>query len=399
MFFEAVREAQPDPIFGLLGAFIADSRKEKVSLMVGIYKDDHLRAELLSSVKKAKEQIFSQDLMADYLPIDGLNEMVELLGPLVFGEGAWKESHSRIYAAHTTGGTGALRVGAEFLAQEVTQLVCLPNHTWPNHLSILERARCKVENYPYYDPKKQGFDLEAMLDYFRKLPEKTAVILHACCHNPTGCDPTAQEWKEISRVMKEKRLLPFFDFAYQGLGDGIEKDAEAVRIFFRDEHEMLIGYSCSKNFSMYCQRVGVLFIIGKNASVKPKIGSQVKRIIRALYSNPPAHGARIVTEVLKQKELRQLWQKDLEGIRYRFNAMRDILIQRLNAKAKHVNFDYLRGHKGMFSFIDLDKNQVQKMIDQFAVYLTDNGRISVAGLTTKNIDYVVNSLLAVCGEQ
>lgn len=399
MFFDQVEEAPPDPIFGLLGAFNADVRKEKINLMVGIYKDDQLRSELLSSVRKAKELIMSQDLMADYLPIDGFGEMVELLGPVVFGEVLWKEEHGRIYSAHTAGGTAALRVAGEFIAQQVAQTVYIPNHTWPNHRSVLERAGCKVESYPYYSREKKNFDLDAMLEFLSQLPEKTAILLHACCHNPTGCDPTAEEWKEISRVMKEKKLFPLFDFAYQGLGDGIERDAEAVQMFLRDGHEMMIAYSCAKNFSMYCQRVGALFIVGENAAVKSRVGSQAKRIIRALYSNPPAHGARIVAEVLKNPELKKLWQKDLEGIRHRLNLMRESLIQRLIAKAKQMNFEYLRNHKGMFSFIDMDKTQAHKMIEKFAVYMTDNGRISVAGLTTKNIDYVVNCIIAVCAER
>lgn len=397
MFFHEVSEAPPDPIFGLLGAFGADVRKEKINLLVGIYKDDQLRAELLSSAKKSKDDILTQDLMADYLPIDGLGELVELLGPVVFGTG-WKEAHGRIYGAHTTGGTGALRVGAEFLAQEVSKVVYVPNHTWPNHRSVLERAGCKVENYPYYSREKKGFDCAAMVEFLSKLPPKMVVLLHVCCHNPTGCDPTPEEWKRISKTMKEKRLFPFFDFAYQGLGDGLEKDAESIRIFMHDGHEMAIAYSCSKNFSMYCQRVGALYIVDENAAVKMRVGSQVKRIIRALYSNPPAHGAKIVVEVLKRPDLKAIWEKDLEGIRRRLNLMRETLIQRLISKAKQMNFDYLKGHKGMFSFIDMNKTQVQKMIEKYAIYMTDNGRISIAGLTTKNIDYVVNSLVSVCAE-
>ncbi len=210
MFFDEVSEAQPDPIFGLLGAFTADVRKEKVNLMVGIYRDDRLRAELLSSAKKAKGDILDQDVMADYLPIDGLSELAPLLGPVVFGEEAWKESHSRIYGAHTTGGTGALRVGAEFLAQEVSKVFCVPNHTWPNHRSILERVGCTIENYPYYSREKKGFDLEATIAFLSKMPERTIVILHACCHNPTGCDPTEEEWRQLSRLMRGKKIAPLF---------------------------------------------------------------------------------------------------------------------------------------------------------------------------------------------
>ncbi len=396
MFFHNVLEAEPDPIFGLLGAFTADVRKEKINLMVGIYKDPLLRASLLSSAAKAKSRIMEQDLMADYLPIDGLKEMVELLGPVVFGKEAWDEAHGRIYAAHTTGGTGALRVGAEFLAREVSNRFYVSNHTWPNHRSILERAGCVIENYPYYSREKKGFDFEAMVDFLASLPEKSVILLHACCHNPTGSDPTLEEWRKISKLMKEKRLLPFFDFAYQGLGDGIEQDAAAIRIFFNDGHEMAIAYSCSKNFSMYCQRVGALFIVDQNSAVKARVGSQVKKMIRALYSNPPAHGARIVAEVLKQDDLRHMWQKDLEAVRHRINLMRETLFQRLASQARGIDFEYLRGHKGMFSFIDLNKTQVQRLIDEFAIYMTDNGRISVAGLSAKNIDYVVHSLVSVC---
>lgn len=397
MFFQEVNEAQPDAIFGLLGAFTADVRKEKVNLMVGIYKDEDLKAELLSSVKKAQAQI--DDLMADYLPMDGLAELIQFLGPVVFGEETWKKDHGKIYAAHTAGGTAALRVGAEFLAQEVSQIIYVPNHTWPNHRSVFERAGCRVENYPYYSREKKGFDAKAMLAFLEKLPEKSSVLLHACCHNPTGCDPTQSEWREISRVMRERKLLPFFDFAYQGLGESLEKDAEAVRMFIQEGHQMLIAYSCSKNFSMYCHRVGVLFVVDENSAVKTRVGSQIKKMIRANYSNPPAHGAKVVVEVLKNENLRKEWHQDLEKMRKRLHSARDTLVQKLVSEGKGMNFDYLKGHKGMFSFIDLNKSQVQKLIDRYAIYMTDNGRISVAGLSSKNIDYIVSSLLSVCGDQ
>jgi aromatic-amino-acid transaminase len=398
MFFHHVEEAPPDPIFGLLNAFVADPRKEKVNLMVGIYKDDQLRCNLLSSVRKAKDDILGQDLIADYLPIDGLAEFVERLGPLIFSERVYQEIEGRMYGAQTPGGTGALRVGAEFLAKEVSKHFYISNHTWPNHRSILERAGCVVENYPYYNPEKKGFDCASMIHFLEKLPEKSVILLHACCHNPTGCDPTIEEWARIAQIMRERKLFPFFDCAYQGLGDGVERDAESMRIFLKEGLEMAIAYSCSKNFSMYSQRVGALFLLSETKAEKERIQSQVKRIIRALYSNPPAHGARIVIEVLKRADLRQLWEKDLAAIRHRLNLMREALIQRLINKTKEIPFDYLKGHKGMFSFVDLNKAQVQKMRERFAIYMTDNGRISVAGLTSKNIDYVVGSLVSVCVE-
>lgn len=396
MFFHEVNEGQPDAIFGLVGAFQADVRSRKVNLLVGIYKDEHLKSELLPSVKKAKEQIFDQDLQADFLPIDGDPEFLETAGALVFGESAWKESHSRIYSAHTVGGTSALRVGAEFLSQEVSKTVYIPNPTWPNHRSIFERAGFRVEAYPYYSHEKKGFDFDAMIGCLKALPEKTVVVLHVSCHNPSGCDPSEKEWKEISRVMLERKLLPFFDFAYQGLGDVPEKDAFSVRYFLEKGHEMLIAYSCSKNFSMYCQRVGALFIVDENSAVKLRVGSQVKRVIRANYSNPPAHGAKIVAEILKHENLKREWVQDLERMRRRLVFARGQLVDRLQAKSKKIDFNYLRPHKGMFSFIDLNKSQVQKMISEYGIYLLDNGRINVAGLTSKNIDYVAESIVAVC---
>lgn len=397
MFFDAVSEALPDPIFGLAAALRADPRPHKIDLMVGIYKNENLKSELLSSVRMAKEQIVGQDLLADYLPIDGSSELVEHLGPLLFGEEGWRESQGRIYAAHTTGGTGALRAGFEFLAQEVGKAVCIPNFTWPNHRSILERTGCKIDLYPYYSSDKKKFDFDAVIAFLERLAAKTIVLFHGCCHNPTGCDPQRQEWKEISLLMKEKKLIPFFDIAYQGLGDGLDEDAEAARTFLRDGHEMLVAYSCAKNFSMYCHRVGALFVVGENMTAKQRVASQVKRIIRALYSNPPAQGAWIVTEVLKQPDLRKAWQKDLEGIRHRLTSMRQMLADRLAARFPH--FESLKEHRGMFSFLNLNKNQVQKLIEKFAIYLLDHGRINVAGLTSKNMDTVVKGILAVCEER
>lgn len=395
MFFSEISEGQPDAVFGLAGAFRADVRRHKVDLTVGIYKDEDLKAELLPSVKKAKQEIFMQDLTADYLPIDGLPDLFEELGKLLFGEAVWKEAHGRIYAAHTAGGTSALRIGGEFLAQEVTKTIYLPDPTWPNHRQIFERARCRVESYPYYNRQKRGFDCDAMCQKLQTLPEKTAVILHATCHNPSGCDPTMEDWQRLSKLIKEKKLLPFFDCAYQGLGEGLEKDAGAIRYFMQQGHEMLIAYSCSKNFCLYCQRVGALFVVDENAAVKLRVGSQIKRIIRALYSNPPAHGAKIVAEILKNQTLRKEWEQELEEIRRRIVSMREELIDLLIARAKKTDFDYLRNHQGLFMFIDLTKSQIQKLINEFAVYLLDSGRINIAGLTKANIDLVVNSILAV----
>jgi aspartate aminotransferase len=394
MFFHEILEGQPDPVFGLAAAFQADPRPEKINLLVGIYKDEALRSELMPSVKKAKETV--ADSQIDYLPIDGLREFCDLLGESVFGKQDWAGSCQRVYGAQGVGGTGALYLGGAFLAQEVTKNVAIPNPTWPNHRSIFERAGSNVLTYSYYNKEKHGFDFEAMKGSLLALPEKTAVLLQAVCHNPTGCDPSLEEWRQISQLMLDRHLVPFFDCAYHGLGDGLDRDVQSIRLFKEMGHEMLVAYSCSKNFSLYCQRVGALFIVNENERIKSCVASQVKRIIRAIYSNPPAHGARVVAHVLKDLNLRREWEKDLGVMRHRLVTMREELIGRLCSRSKKVDFDFLRAHRGMFSYLDLEPAMAKQMMDQFAIYMIGSGRINVAGLTEKNIDRVVNSLLEVC---
>lgn len=396
MFFHEIAEGQPDPIFGLNEAFHADVRPNKLNLIIGIYKDDQLRSHLMGSVMQAKNQIASQDVLADYLPIDGLSDLHEQLGRIVFGEKRWKENHGRIYTAQSVGGTGALQVGGQFLCQEVSKSIAISTPTWPTHRSIFERAGMRVETYPYYSRDKHGIDFDGLCSSLKRMTEKTVVLLHPACHNPTGCDPSTEQWKELSRIIREKRLLPFFDFAYQGLGEGLEKDRQAIDIFMNNGHEMLIAYSCAKNFSLYCQRVGVLFVVDENAAVKLRVGSQIKKIIRSLYSNPPAHGARIVAALLQDAALKEEWKKELDAMRHRIFVIRESLIRRLSMEPTGVNFEFLRHHKGMFSFIDLDKSQVQQLINEFGIYLIDNGRISLTGLNSENIDYVASGIAAVC---
>lgn len=395
MFFSHVLEGQPDAVFGLTGAFQADERPHKVDLLVGIYKNNELQSELLPAVKKAKEEIVSSDLLADYLPLDGLHEFNERIGELAFGTCAWQQERGRIFSMQGVGGTGALRVGAEFLAQEVTGLVCIPDPTWPNHLSIFERSGFKVDTYPYYNKKLRAFDLKAMCAKLETLPEKTAVILHAQCHNPSGRDPNQEDWKVISGLMKRKKLLPFFDCAYQGFGKGLEEDVWSIRYFLEQGHEMLVAYSCSKNFSLYCQRVGALFVVNENGGVKVRVESQLKRVSRALYSNPPAHGARIAAAILSDKKLRTPWEKEVEAMRLRIATMREALIERLCAPGVDPDFRYLRGHIGFFMLLDLTKSDIQRLIEEFAIYLLGSGRISIAGINQHNISYIADSIIAV----
>ncbi|MBF8262980.1 MAG: aromatic amino acid aminotransferase [Parachlamydiales bacterium] len=387
MIFDNVPEAPPDAVFGLLGAFSADSRPQKVNLLVGIYKNEQLQNEMMPSVIEAKSQVLPDVSLADYLPMDGSRDFVEAVGSLVFGDG-------NVYGAQAIGGTGALRIGGEFLAQEVGKTIYIPEFSWPNHRSIFERAGFCVETYPYYERTRHEFDANGCLAFLEKLPKRSIVLFHAACHNPTGCDPQMKEWAQIARVVRERQLLPFFDFAYQGLGDGLEKDAAAIRLFLSEGLEFLVAYSCSKNFSMYCQRVGALFVVTRNGSLKTKIASQIKRIVRAEFSNPPAHGAMIVTHILKGN-LRSQWESELEKMRKRLHQMRCEFVRRLMAKKTSTDFRSLLEHKGMFSFIDLEKQQVQQLREKFGIYMLDNGRINIAGLNHKNLDYVADHIIQV----
>lgn len=396
MYFDRVSEGAPDPIFGMLSSFEADPRPHKISLMVGIFKDDHLKSELLPVVRLAKTKILNTDEMADYLPIDGLAEFSQSVGSLLFGQKNWQEGQGRIYVMQAPGGTGALRVGAEFLAREVGKKVYLPHPSWGNHKNIYEQAGFAVESVPYYNKQIHRFDAEAYLQALDTLPPQSVVVFHAACHNPTGSDPTLEEWKQIIEICKRRSLIPFLDAAYQGFGDGIEEDATAVRLFFESGLDFLVAYSCSKNFSLYCQRVGALFVVCSNPAVKSRVGSQIKRIVRSCYSNPPAHGANIVLHILKTPALEWEWRKQVDQMRRRISLAREALLQRLQAKAKKVDFSFIKQHKGMFSYLDLTKAQTQQLIDQYAIYTLDSGRLNVAGITFANVDVIANSILAVC---
>lgn len=388
MFFDQVPEGRPDAVFGLGAAFKKDSRPNKVDLTVGIYKNDRLEAELFPAVKEAKTKVLGEDVLADYLPMDGLPEFSDQLGGLMLGRDLWQREAARVYGAESVGGTGALRVAAEFLYKEVGKKICIPDPTWSNHKQIFERAGFEVSTYPHYDREKRVFDCERACRKLKELAEKTVVLFHASCHNPTGCDPTEEDWKRFSEICLKKRLLPLFDFAYQGLGEGLEQDAQGVKWFLQQGHEMGIAYSCSKNFSLYCQRVGALFFVGKDAAVKARIASQVKQTIRAMYSNPPAHGARIVSYVLAHAKLREQWKKELDGARNRIFSMRKELATRLGKQ-------YLLRSAGLFAYLDLTKTQVEKLIQQYGIYLLKDGRINVAGLTKDNVEYVAESILSV----
>lgn len=396
MFFDEVSEAPSDPVFGKIGVFNADPRKDKVNLMVGIYVDEFLKKRMFPSVIAAKDRASKNDQIADYLPFHGNSEFVGLIGTLLFGEELWKANQTKIYGAQALGGTGAVCLGAKFLVQEVSKMAAILQPTWPNHRNILERAGCSVVDLPYYSTQLHRFDSKNYFQALRALAPKTAVLFHASCHNPTGSDPTREEWRQIAHIMKEKNLVPFFDCAYQGIGDGMAEDAEAIRFFLKEEMEMVIAYSCSKNFSLYCQRVGAIFVVTKDEKSKHHVGSQMQRIIRGVYSNPPAHGAQIVVEVMRDPVLIRQWENEVNQARERLCNNREIFLRELIERSKTVDFRFAKHHKGMFSYLDLNEKQVERLKEKHAVYTLGGGRINLAGLNQENISKVVEAIVEVC---
>lgn len=393
MFFEKVLEAPADPIFGLNDAFSSDPRKQKVNLSVGVYKDEHLQSYLMPSVKMAKEKVISEDLLADYLPIQGFSLFCQEIAKLCFGRKLFEEEHSKIAAFQTIGGTGALRLAADFLLQEGFSTIAIPNPTWANHSWLFSKAGFEVLSYPYYEKEKNYLEFDAFCLFLKNLKKGSVVLLHAVCQNPTGVDFSFEEWKVIQKILEDKGHLPFFDFAYQGFGEGIEKDRKAIDYFLESKMEMIVAYSCSKNFSLYCQRVGALFMVTSNPSIKTRVESKLKRMVRSLYSNPPAHGAKVVFHLLQDQNLKLQWEQELEGMRSRLDLMRTLLAQKLIGRAKK-DYSFLLEQKGMFSFLGLSKNQVMKLMNEHAIYMPDWGRISVAALNHDNIDFVADAIIS-----
>lgn len=391
MFFDHVVEASSDPIFDLKQDFLKDVRKEKVFLSIGVFQSDFSNFSMMDSVKRAMSTLEKWELPADYLPIDGDPLFLDEIGKLIFGESFYKDNLERIYKAQTIGGTSALRIGGENIFQEVDKKIFLTNPTWSNHNSIFEKIGFQVILLPYFDMEKKEIDFEKYYSKIESLPEKSVLLLHACCHNPTGSELTKAQWESLSDLMKRKKIFPFFDFAYQGFGKGVNEDAGAIRHFAEKGHELFVAYSCSKNFSLYQQRIGGLFFLGDSKEVAKKIGSHIKRSIRVNYSNPPSFGKILVMKVLKDPILRNRWLYDLEMVRKHLNNTRQKLSFMLS-EAIDEDFSYLANQIGMFSLLNLTKEQIKELRVNFGIYMPSNGRINIAGITENNLNYVVSSI-------
>jgi aromatic-amino-acid transaminase len=393
--FSAVELAPRDPILGLTEAFNADSRADKVNLGVGVYYDDNGKLPLLSAVKSAEEARLKAQPPRGYQPIDGNAAYNQAVRELIFGAGSARASDGSVITFQALGGTGALKVGADYLKRLLPQsTLYLSDPSWENHRALFEAAGFPVESYPYYDPTTRGVNFAALKQKLVTLSPASIVLLHACCHNPTGADLTPEQWREIASITKEKNLVPFLDMAYQGFADSLEEDTVAVRAFADAGAQFFISSSFSKNFSLYGERVGALSIVTTGKEEAGRVASQVKRVIRTNYSNPPTHGGAIVAAVLGNPELRRLWEEELAGMRNRIRAMRTGLVDALKAEGAG-DFSFIARQRGMFSFTGLSKDQVERLKGEFGIYAVSSGRINVAALNQKNLPVVARAIAAV----
>ena len=396
MFFDKIEAAPADPILGLTEEFRNDTKPNKINLGVGVYKNDAGETPVLKTVKKAEKIILDTEKTKSYLSIPGTPEYGRLVQGLVFGEGDEIVVSKRACTAQAPGGTGALRVGADFLIQQkIANKIWISNPTWVNHFKVFGAAGFETAQYNYYNPTTHGLDFEGMKQSLRQAKAGDVVLLHGCCHNPTGIDPKPEQWEELAKLTAELNLLPFFDFAYQGFGNGVNEDAVGIRTFAKYHKEFLVASSFSKNFGLYNERIGAITVVNADAEQCAKSFSQLKIAIRANYSNPPAHGAKIVETILSNPELRAEWENEVKEMRERIKTMRNLLDTKLKEPDVNQDFSFINEQNGMFSFSGLNKEQVNKLKTQFGVYIVGSGRISVAGITTHNIDALCTAIAGV----
>nr|WP_275946237.1 amino acid aminotransferase [Vibrio metschnikovii] len=384
--FEKVVAAPADPILGLTEEFKSDPRTDKINLGVGIYKNEAGQTPVLATVKKAEAALLESEKTKSYLTIEGTAEYGLAVQKLLFGEQADIISDQRAKTAQAPGGTGALRVAGEFIKRQLGDVkVWISNPTWANHHGVFGAAGLETTEYTYYNAEKKDKDFPAMLADLEQASAGDVVLLHGCCHNPTGIDPTLEEWEILAKLVAEKGLLPLFDFAYQGFAKGVEEDAAGLRIFAQHNPEILVASSFSKNFGLYNERVGAFTLVAASADVANTAFSQVKAIIRSIYSNPPAHGAAVVTYILQNPALRAEWEAEVAEMRERIQEMRELFVTRLQEIGVNADFSFIERQNGMFSFSGLNKQQVQRLKEEFGVYIVGSGRISVAGMTKNNM--------------
>jgi aspartate/tyrosine/aromatic aminotransferase len=395
--FESIPLAPPDAILGLGEAFKKDPNPKKINLSVGVYKDAQGNTPVLESVKEAERRLLAGEKSKTYLAIEGIPDYGRRVQELLFGPQHEIVSSGRSATAQSPGGTGALRVAADFLKKHfpLSKVWC-SKPTWANHAAIFTAAGLGVEHYPYIDSTGKTLDFEALLAGLEHAQPADVVLLHACCHNPTGIDPTSEQWKRIADVVKRRELLPLVDFAYQGFGDGLQEDAVGLRELAQPGRELLICSSFSKNFGLYSERVGALTVVAATADAAEKSLSQVRTAIRVNYSNPPQHGAAIVSTILNDAALSQQWEQELAAMRKRIHQMRILFVDSMKKRCPDRDFSFIAGQKGMFSFSGLTPIQVDELRTKFSIYVVSaGGRINVAGMTEQNMPVLCDAIASV----
>jgi aromatic-amino-acid transaminase len=394
--FTAVEMAPRDPILGLNEQFNADTNPRKVNLGVGVYYDDNGKLPLLECVQAAEKQMMDDPKARGYLPIDGIAAYDAAVKNLVFEAESEPIKTGRIATIQGLGGTGGLKVGADFLYRlNPNAKVLISDPSWENHRGIFSQAGFTVEAYPYYNAAKRGIDFDGMLTALNLAPEGTVVVLHACCHNPTGYDITPAQWDQVIAAVKARKLVPFVDMAYQGFGHGIAEDGAVIGKFVASAQDFFVATSFSKSFSLYGERVGALSVVCESKQEADRVLSQLKIVIRANYSNPPTHGGQVVATVLNTPKLRVLWEKELGDMRVRIKQMRVALVEKLKTAGVKQDMSFITQQIGMFSYSGLSKDQMVRLRNEFGVYGTDTGRMCVAALNSKNIEYVCESIAKV----
>ncbi|PKF63837.1 aromatic amino acid aminotransferase [Psychromonas sp. psych-6C06] len=394
--FEQVSMAPADPILGLTDAFKKDTRSHKINLGVGIYKDESGQTPILATVKEAEKRLLATEQTKSYLTIEGIAAYGTAVQKLLFGADSEIISANRARTAQVPGGTGALRTGADFALKKLgIRKIWVSNPTWANHGNVFTTAGLKVAAYDYYNAETRDLDFEAMLASLQNVEAGDLVLFHGCCHNPTGIDPTLEQWEVLAKLIADLGAVPFFDFAYQGFAKGIEEDAQGLRIFTKYNKELLVANSFSKNFGLYNERVGGITLVAEDSDIADSAFSQIKSGIRSNYSNPPAHGAAVVTTILEDEQLYAQWDKEVADMRDRIQEMRDLFVATLKEKGVDGDYSFISRQNGMFSFSGLSVEQVNQLKDEFAVYIVGSGRISVAGMTKENMQPLCDAIAKV----
>jgi aspartate aminotransferase len=386
--FDALELLPDDPIFSIPPLFAADKRSDKVDLSLGVYLDDLCRLPILQCIRRAENILHERRPDKRYQPIDGNPEYIRQTLELIFGENVLGET---LYGAQTVGGTTALRLAGELLMRADKRDIYIPDSSWSNHKLIFSHAGMNVLTYPYYSADTRSFEFDKMCSAINEMPEGSTILLHSCCHNPTGIDPTYDQWVELSNCILKRKLMVLFDSAYQGFAVDLDTDVGAIRHFHAKGHEMAVAYSFSKNLGLYGERVGLLAISTPYRQTLAPIRSQVKQIIRSIYSTPPLQGGRLASTVLGSPELREQWILELKGMQKRIESIRLAFSEGLS-EATSQDFSYIASQKGLFSLSGFSVSQVKHLRDQFAIYMPSNGRINLAGLNLHNLDYVIESI-------